>query len=121
MIRKLLLIIFLFITVSYKLSAQIGNTKTYHVGIFAPLYLDSVFAADGNFLYKQGIPKFISQSVDFVQGAEIAFDSMDVNGATVAATIYDSRSNIHSISYLIKNKKLDTLDLIIGSVKDAEY
>src|SRR5258706_2911721 len=109
MIRRILLGFFFFAAAINSSIAQ----RAYHVGIFAPLYLDSVFAADGNFLYKQGIPKFISPSVDFVQGAEIAFDSMDVNGATISATIYDSKSNTHSISYLIKNKKLDTLDLII--------
>ena len=116
--KRFFLIVLFFITVSHTLNAQ---NKVYHIGIFAPLYLDSVFAGDGNFLYKQNMPKFIMPGLDFVQGAEIALDSMGLNGATVSASVYDTKSYTHPVSYLIKNKKLDTLDLIIGSVKDAEY
>jgi hypothetical protein len=123
MLRRLLLgfIFFTIIALNDTNAQGVFNSKIYHVGIFAPLYLDSVFATDGNFLYKQGIPKFISPGVDFVQGAEIALDSMDMNDVMVAASIYDSKSYSEPVSYLIKNKKLDSLDLIIGSVKDAEY
>jgi hypothetical protein len=95
--------------------------KTYNVGIFAPLYLDSLFGTSGNFRYKQGIPKFVMPAVDFVQGAQIAFDSMDVWNANVQAHIYDTKSYINPISTLITNKTLDKLDLIIGSVKDVDY
>ena len=35
-------------------------------------------------------------------------------------TIYDTKSYTEPLPALIKNKKLMTLDLIIGSVKDAE-
>ncbi|UAY52656.1 ABC transporter substrate-binding protein [Ferruginibacter albus] len=119
MIRRVCLAIVLLLTISHTLIAQ-TNSKTYHVGIFAPLYLDSVFN-NQTFLYKQGIPKFIIPGLDFVQGAEIALDSMDINGATVNAAVYDSKSYSDPVSELIKNKKLDALNLIIGSVKDEEY
>ena len=98
-----------------------SSVKTFHIGIFAPLYLDSVFSTTGNFKYTQDIPKFIIPGVDFVQGAEIALDSMSLNGQHVSATIYDTKSYSQSIATLIKNKSLDTLDLIIGSVKDLEF
>jgi ABC-type branched-subunit amino acid transport system substrate-binding protein len=96
------------------------KTPTYRVGIFAPLYLDSVFS-NGSFRYKEGFPKFIVPAVEFVQGAEIALDSMKVGNENVEAFIYDTRSYTKNIAYLIKNKQLDNLDLIIGSVKDADY
>jgi ABC-type branched-subunit amino acid transport system substrate-binding protein len=95
--------------------------KTYHVGIFAPLYLDSVFSTAGNFRYREGIPKFIVPGLDFVYGAEAALDSLKLNQENVEAAIYDTRSYSHPINTLISNKKLDNLDLIIGSVKDADY
>jgi hypothetical protein len=97
------------------------SAKTFHIGIFAPLYLDSVFNTAGNFKYTQDIPKFIIPGVDFVQGAEIALDSMSLNGQNVSATFYDTKSKTKPISTLIKSKSLDTLDLIIGSVKDIEF
>jgi hypothetical protein len=104
-------------------NAQADSSKafpTYRVGIFAPLYLDSMFS-DGNFRYKQGIPKSMMPPIDFIQGAQIALDSMKTGKEHIEAAIYDTRSYTKSISYLINNKDIDNLDLIIGSVKDADY
>ncbi|GAB2834711.1 ABC transporter substrate-binding protein [Ferruginibacter profundus] len=104
-------------------TAQTDSVKkmpTYKVGIFAPLYLDSMFS-NNTFRYKQGLPKFMVPAVEFVQGAEIALDSMKAGNENIEATIYDSKSYTKNISYLINAKQLDNLDLIIGSVKDADY
>ena len=112
-----------FIFSAFTASAQNDSTKklpAYKVGIFAPLYLDSVFA-DNNFKYKQGIPRFIMPAVDFVQGAQVALDSMQAGNENIEATIYDSKAYTQNIPWLIQNKKLDSVNLIIGNVKDAEY
>ena len=121
MLKRFCLAIVFFIVAISGIDAQSNSVKTYHVGIFAPLYLDSVFSKDGNFLYKQNMPKFMMPGLDFVQGAEIALDSMNISDATVSASIYDCKSTTEPIAVLIKDKKLDNLDLIIGSVKDADY
>lgn len=110
--------------VSFKATAQTDSFRlfpTYRVGIFAPLYLDSVFSNTGTFRYKQGIPKFILPAVEFVQGAQVALDSMKLGGENVKAYIYDTKSYTKGLDYLIKNKALDSLDLIIGSVRDADF
>jgi hypothetical protein len=96
------------------------SLKTYKVGIFAALYLDSVFTGD-NYRYSRNFPRFILQGLDFVQGAQIALDSLPIYNGNISASIYDSKSISENIDSLIKNKKLDSLDLIIGSVKDEEY
>lgn len=93
---------------------------TYRIAVFAPLYLDSVFS-DNNFRYKQGIPRFITPALDFVQGVQIAFDSMEVDKERLNVTIYDSKAYTENIPWLIQHQKLDSVNLIIGSVKDAEY
>lgn len=96
------------------------NIKTYKVAVFAPLYLDSVFTND-ELRSEKYIPKFIMPAVDFVQGAMIAFDTLSLKNAQVQAFIYDTRSFNEPLSFLIQNNKLDSLDLMIGSVKDADY
>jgi ABC-type branched-subunit amino acid transport system substrate-binding protein len=96
------------------------NTPTYKIGVFAPLYLDSVFN-NNTFRYKQGVPRFILPAVEFVQGALIALDSLQSGNDHIDAAIYDTKSYTQTIPNLIKSKKLDSLQLIIGSVKDAEY
>lgn len=90
------------------------------IGIFAPLYLDSVFS-NNTFRYKQSLPKFIMPAVDFVRGAQLALDSLQSGNDFIDATIYDTKSYTQTVPYLIQNKKLDSLQLIIGSVKDSEY
>lgn len=94
---------------------------TYKIALFAPLYLDSVFTPGGSFRFRQGIPRFMSPALDFVQGAMVALDSMNEGKDTFQLNIYDSKAYIQTISWLISNHKLDSTQLIIGAVKDAEY
>ena len=80
------------------------------------MYLDSVF---GNNMPNsdKSIPKFIVPAIEFIQGALIALDTLALKGKHAEAYIYDSKSFTKPISWLIKYKKLDSIDLIIGSVK----
>ncbi len=109
-----------FIANVYAQTDSIKKLPTYHIGIFAPLYLDSVFN-NGSFKYKDAMPKFITPSLEFIQGAQVALDSMPSNGNNIEAFIYDSKSYSNTLPNLISSKNLDSLDLIIGSVKDADY
>jgi hypothetical protein len=117
-----------FVTIIFLASSQFSfaqneintQSKTFRIAEFAPLYLDSVFT---NSVLRSdfSIPRFIMPGVDFVQGARIALDTLALNGKHVEAYIYDSKSVTQPVSWLIKYKKLDDMDLIIGSVKDPEY
>lgn len=98
-----------------------SRMKTYRVGIFAPLYLDSVFSAAGNFRYSQGMPKFITHAIDFVNGVQLGLDSLKLDNVNVEAYIYDTRSYKEPLPTLIKSNKLNNLDLLIGPVKDVEF
>jgi hypothetical protein len=93
---------------------------TFKVGIFAPLYLDSLFS-NNTLKYKQGIPKFAQPAIDFVQGAQVALDSFEVNKENIEAHIFDTRAYTKNIAYLIRTKQLDSLSLLIGNVRDADY
>lgn len=121
MIRRITIAV-LVLCASMKSFAQpAGNMlKTYRVGIFSPLFLDSVFS-DNGYKYGKSFPKFTQQGLDFVQGAQIALDSMPLPNGNIRATIYDSKAEEENIAWLIENHKLDTLDLLIGAVKDAEF
>ena len=124
--RNILLVVFVLTAFFSLQNAKAANDtlpalKTYRVGIFAPLYLDSVFSETGSFRYRDGIPKFIMPGVDFVNGAQVALDSLQLYQENVEASIFDTKSFTEPLSVLIKNNKLDKLDLIIGSVKDIDY
>ncbi len=94
---------------------------THKIALFAPLYLDSVFTPGGTFRFRQGIPRFMAPALDFVQGAMVALDSMNEGKDTFQLNIYDSKAYTQTIPWLISNHKLDSIQLIIGAVKDAEY
>lgn len=116
--------VLIIISFSYnKASAQADTAfakPTYKIAVFAPLYLDSVFS-NNNFKYRTAMPHFIMPGVDFVQGAQVAIDSMHWGNDNINVTFYDSKAYTQTIPWLIQNKKLDSCNLIIGSVKDAEY
>jgi len=104
----------------YAQTDSLTKAPAYKVGIFAPLYLDSVFTKN-TFRYRQAVPRFIMPAVDFVQGALIALDSLQAGEDYIDASVYDTKSYTEKIPDLIRNKKLDSLQLIIGSVRDEDF
>lgn len=122
--KYILSFIFLFVFAGTQKSfAQIKYApvyKTFRVAIIAPLYLDSIFTAY-HLKSENSIPKYTIAGADFIQGAELALDTLNLYGRHVEAFIYDSKSVAEPIPALIKSGKLDNIDLIIGSVKPPEY
>ncbi|MEP6616615.1 MAG: ABC transporter substrate-binding protein [Ginsengibacter sp.] len=104
----------------YAQDSNIVPQNNYRVAVFAPLYLDSVFS-DNKLKSENIIPRFIMPGVEFVQGAIIAFDTLSAGSDHIEAMMYDTKSYLQPVSWLIKNKLLDSLNLIIGSVKDSDY
>src|SRR5690242_19943718 len=122
--KKIAVFILLFVFADAQISfAQIKpapDYKTYRVAIIAPLYLDSIFT--GYHLKSENtIPSYSVGGADFIQGAELALDTLNVGTRHVEAFIFDSKSAKQPITMLIQNGKLDHMDLIIGSVKPPEY
>ncbi len=97
----------------------IASLPTYRIAIFAPLYLDSVFEQE-NYKYGKKFPKFLMPGLDFVQGAQIALDSMPLVNGNISAQVFDSKAVVANISSLIAMGKLDSFHLIIGSVRDED-
>lgn len=113
-------ILFASVNSGYSQDSALNKQRTFKVGVFAPLYLDSVFS-EGQLRNEKVLPKFIMPALEFVQGAKIAFDTFLLYDEKVEVTIYDTRSYTQPLSWHIRNKLLDSLNLIIGSVKDADF
>ncbi len=120
--KKFLLAIFIVFFIILDSIAQPATAplKTFRVGIFSPMYLDSAFDG-GGYKYGKGFPKFTQPGLDFVQGAMIALDSMPLPNGNIRAEIFDSKAGVQNINWLLSNHRLDSLDLLIGAVKDAEF
>lgn len=92
--------------------------KILKVAIVAPLYLDSAFE---NGLIKENLPKYMMPGIEFIQGAEIALDTINTNGRKVEAFIVDSKATTQNLQWMMQYGGLDKMDLIIGGVKEPEY
>lgn len=97
-----------------------NNYPTYRIAIFAPLYLDSSFA-NGNYKLGKNFPKISQHGLDFMQGAQIALDSMKIFNSNIEAQFFDSRSSENTVQSLISSNLLDSFHLIIGAVKDDNF
>lgn len=110
----------MFLFVALHSVAQTGDSsKTWRIGIFASLYLDSSF--EGNtYKFDKQMPKFILPGLDFVEGALMAFDSLG-KPAKLNVQVFDLRSATQSIAYLKTKNRFDSLDMMIGAVAGTEY
>ena len=97
-----------------------NNYPTYRIAIFAPLYLDSAFT-NGNYKYGKNFPKISQHGLDFMQGAQIALDSMKIFNSNIEAEFFDSKSDVNSVQSLIGSNILDSFHLIIGAVKEDNF
>lgn len=105
---------------SANLSAQ--QVKTYKVGLFVPLFLDSAYSETGKYRFGKSFPKQSLPGLEFYQGAEFAMEAFNQNGkANVELQVFDIRSRNGSIGLVSKQPVMDSLDLVIGQVSGNEY
>jgi hypothetical protein len=98
------------------LSAQ---SKAYSVAVLAPLYLDSAFDAGGNYRLGKQYPRYAFPGLEFAEGARLAMDTLQVQGATLSYSLFDIRSE--AIQHLIETHRLDSVQLIIASVSGSDF
>lgn len=115
-----LLFIIIFYTSTARAQQNLNEKKIVRIGVFAPLFLDSVFKGS-TLKDTKSIPKFVSSSLEFVQGVQVAFDKLTLNEENVQAYIYDTKSFTKPLSTLVTSHTLDSFDLFIGSVRDADF
>lgn len=121
--KRLLGCLAVLITMCLPASAQVNQTteetRTYHIGVFAPVYLDSVYTPGNSYRYAKNFPRFSFAGLDFLQGAQIALDSLSFPNSKIVSYFYDSQSS-EFLSNL-QNNSLPKFDLIISAVKDPEF
>ncbi len=116
--KTLLAVLLLFVTV-VSFSQPTDTAKTYRVGIFASLYLDSSFSGS-NYKFTNQMPKYVLPGLDFVQGVLMAVDSVKTT-KPLEVKVFDLRSANQSLQQLKNTSAFDSLDLIIASATGTEY
>jgi len=93
--------------------------NSYNIALFAPLYLDSVFAASTE-IPGRTMPRYILPGLEFYEGAQLALDTLQQQGYNLKVNVYDNKAKNNNVPALIRNKTIDATDLIIGAVSNPE-
>ncbi len=93
--------------------------SSYNIAVFAPLYLDSVFATSLE-IPGRTMPRYVLPGLEFYEGVQLALDSLQSQGAKLNVTVYDNKARSNDVASLIRNRQLDNTDLIIGAVSTPE-
>ncbi|BFG71771.1 hypothetical protein KACHI17_26520 [Sediminibacterium sp. KACHI17] len=92
------------------------NGKVWKIAVFAPVYLDSAYTADGNYrLGNQILPRYMMPGLDFYNGVMLAIDSLNAEKQPIEVVLYDSKSIKGNTSTATLDSSLSTASLIIAS------
>ncbi len=93
----------------------------HRIAIFAPLYLDSAFDGSDEYRYQKNIfPKFINPGLEFYEGAQLALDSLNREGAELEVFVYDTRSSKESLQQLFNKPEMSSVELVIAHCSGNE-
>ncbi|MGN6437816.1 MAG: ABC transporter substrate-binding protein [Agriterribacter sp.] len=106
-----------FINVSF---AQNDSIQKPRIAVFAPLYLDTLFDATGNYKMGKSVPGYSKQGIEFYQGAMMALDSLDKEGITLDVQVFDTKGK-KDIFKIADSHALDGVDMLLGAVSGSEY
>lgn len=95
--------------------------KNIRVGLFTSLYLDSAFDQSGQYKLQNSFPRMAISGLEFYEGAVMAIDSINHSGPKVSMEVFDIQSKTGSSAYLLNNKKIDSLDIIIAQTGGSDY
>ena len=101
-------------------SVKAQNVSRHKVAVFAPLYLDSAFTYSGNYSFNKTFPKFLNPGLEFMQGVQLALDSLQKRGAPLEVFIYDTKSKTTSIAQQLESPELANVEMIIAQTSVAE-
>ena len=97
-----------------------GQNPKHKIAIFAPIYLDSAFDDGGNYRYGKQFPKFINPGLEFVEGAQLALDSLAKEKNELEVFIYDTRSVKEDIATQLRRSELADVEMILGYANPQE-
>lgn len=95
--------------------------KKIRIALFAPLFLDSAFDNTNIYRYPaQQFPKFMVPGLEFYEGALLALDSLNKEGASIDLSVFDNRSAEKSITDQLNSPSCQGADLIITYCSASE-
>lgn len=93
----------------------------YNVALFVPLYVDQI-TSDSSFSVsdRTPLPAASLSGLEFYEGSLLAMDSLQQQHIPLHLFVYDTKSLSHPLSSVLASSRLDSANLIIGSVNSDE-
>jgi ABC-type branched-subunit amino acid transport system substrate-binding protein len=113
-------ILFLSIACCLLSISSFSQVTKHKIAIFAPIYLDSAFDDANNYRYGKQLPKFINPGLEFVEGAQLALDTIAKEKNELEIFFYDTRSVKEDIATQLKRSELDDVEMILGYANPQE-
>lgn len=95
--------------------AQNHPGKPLKVAVFAPLYLDSVFAGDTYKPGKNNPPRYVLPGLDFYNGVMMAIDSLNAEKMQVEVLVYDTKRSDTTLAMITQLPEMQDVSLLIAS------
>ena len=119
--KKVFVSVCLLLMTVFAARAQNNAVIKHKIAIFAPLYLDSAFDSSNEYKYAKNVfPKFINSGLEFYEGAQLALDSLNKEGAQLEIFIYDTRSATETLEQQLNKPELADVALIIAHCSNNE-
>ncbi|HKH59466.1 MAG TPA: ABC transporter substrate-binding protein [Flavitalea sp.] len=115
-----LIVLLVFIQTIPAFSQKDTVTRRFHIAIFTPLYLDSAFDATETYRYGNTFPRLFNAGLEFYEGAQLAIDSLQREGAQLTVHVYDTKSANPKFDNLVKSDSLNKMDMVFGHVTANE-
>ncbi|HLZ88668.1 MAG TPA: hypothetical protein VKQ52_15540 [Puia sp.] len=96
-----------------------ADSSRHRIAIFTPLYLDSAFDAAGGYRYDKNFPKFINPGLEFYEGAQMAFDTLQKEHVALDVQVYDTRATGVTLQQQLDSAAAQGMELLIGQVNNA--
>ncbi|MBO9154913.1 ABC transporter substrate-binding protein [Chitinophaga sp. GCM10012297] len=92
----------------------------YTVAVFAPFFLDSVFATSTD-IPGRTMPRYVMPGLEFYEGVQLALDSLKSHGVKLTVQVFDNKAKNNDVAAVLRNRQIDNADLIIGAVGTPEF
>lgn len=109
------------IVFSWHLCFSQTTAKPIRAGLFTSLYLDSAFDGSGKYTYKNTFPRQAIAGLEYYEGSVLAIDSLNSVGIPVTLEVFDLLSQKGKIKTVLKNGKIDSLDVIFAQVGGNDF
>ncbi|HYG49847.1 MAG TPA: ABC transporter substrate-binding protein, partial [Flavobacteriales bacterium] len=73
-----------------------------------------------DYRFNKSFPKFLNPGIEFIQGVQLALDSLQKAGAPLEVYIYDSKSRITPLAQQLRSPELANVEMIIAQSNPSE-